>query len=46
MYINLIRVNLWLPNLVQRKYFRGLTKHSQFNSLLFDFYEFRMHGFV
>lgn len=41
MYINLIGVNLWLPNLVQRGYFYGFTKGSQFNSLLFiKFFEF------
>lgn len=46
MYINLIKVNVWLPNLMQRKYFYGLTKRSQFNSLLFDFYKFHMHAFI
>lgn len=40
MYINLIGVNLWLPNLVRREYFYGFTKGGQFNSLLFiNFYK-------
>lgn len=40
MYINLIGVNLWLPNLVQSEYCCGFTKGSPFNSLLVDFYKF------